>query len=360
MTQPPRLLFVPASGAEGAGEYFRCLTIAHAVRERWPDAAIRFIVNREAGYARDAPFAAVAVDGSPTFNTAVVNRTVDEHRPDVIVFDSAGRLAQLVHAQRAGAATVYVSSRYKTRWKGFRLRRMRRIDQHWLASPRFLGSRLTLWERAKLALLGRPEIEFLDPVRPVSDPARAAALLHSLGLAERGYVLFTAGGGGYRRAGMAASDVFGRAALEVHRRSGRRVIWVRGPNYKGAGLDGEGVLELGGLRPDEMQHLMAEAEVAVINGGSLLLQAVGSGTVAIAAPIAGDQPRRIDACARRGLAVAAALETEALARTALLLLEDPAQQDRIRQRLRQLALRNGAEQAVDALARLLARPKGSS
>lgn len=360
MSKTPRLLFVPASGAEGAGEYFRCLTIAHAVRERWPDAVIRFIVNREAGYARDAPFATVTVDGSPTFNTAVVNRTIDEYRPDVLVCDSAGRVAQLSHAQQAGAATVYVSSRYKTRWKGFRLRRMRWLDQHWLASPQFLGDALTLWERSKLALLRRPEVVFLDPVRPRSDPQRAAALLLSFGIERGSYVLFTAGGGGYRRAGTPASEVFGRAAMEVHRRSGRRVVWVRGPNYKGAGLDGEGVLELGGLRPDEMQHLVAEAEVAVINGGSLLLQAVGSGTVAIAAPVAGDQPRRIDACVRHGLAVAAALESEALAQAALMLLGNPARLDRIRRRLRRLALRNGAEQAVDALARLLARRKGFS
>ena len=52
----PRLLFVPVSGPYGMGEYARSAAIAHAARERWPQAAIRFLLSREAPYAADPPF----------------------------------------------------------------------------------------------------------------------------------------------------------------------------------------------------------------------------------------------------------------------------------------------------------------
>ena len=118
----PALLFVPASGAQGSGEYYRSLAIARAAQARWPAARICFIVNSAAGYARQCPFETVLVEGSPTYNTAAVNATIDRMKPDIVVFDSAGRVGQLAHARRRHAATVYVSSRFKTRWKGFRVR----------------------------------------------------------------------------------------------------------------------------------------------------------------------------------------------------------------------------------------------
>lgn len=369
MSASPRLLFVPASGAEGAGEYYRCLTFAQAARERWPDAAIQFVVNREAGYARGSPFETIPTDGSPTFNTAAVKRAIDAHRPDVLICDSAGRVAQLAHARKRGAATVYVSSRFKTRWKGFRLRRMHRLDQHWLAWPKFLEGGLTLWERTKLALLRGPEVVFLDPVQPGADAARAGAFLKSLGLVAGDYLLFTAGGGGYTRTGLPAPDIFGRAALEVHRATGRTVVWVKGPNYRGDGLldatiaAGQAtgrIVQLEVVRPDQMQDLLAGACIAVINGGSLLLQALGARVIAIAAPVAGDQPQRIEACVRRGLIVGAPLDTAALVKTTLDLMNAPGRSRELDAGLRALALGNGADQAVDALARLLARRRDVS
>jgi hypothetical protein len=364
MSEAPRLLFVPASGAEGAGEYYRCLTFAQAARARWPDAAIQFVVNREAGYARGSPFETIPTDGSPTFNTAAVKRAIDAHRPDVVICDSAGRVAQLAHARRQGAATVYVSSRMKTRWKGFRLRRMHRLDQHWLAWPRFLEGDLTFWERTKLALLRGPEVVFLDPVQPGADALRAGAFLKSLGLVAGRYLFFTAGGGGYTRTGLPAPDIFGHAALEVHQETGRTVVWVKGPNYRGEGLLAETIaagqatgriVQLDVVRPDQMQDLLAGAGIAVINGGSLLLQALAARVITVAAPVAGDQPQRIEACVRRGLIVGSALDTAALTRATLDLLDDPARCRTLDAELRALALGNGAEQAVDALARLLAR-----
>jgi len=355
----PRLLFVPASGARGAGEYFRCVSIAEAARRRWQECAVRFIVNRDAGYARGSAFETTLVDGSPTFSTAIVKRTLDEYRPDVAIFDSAGRVAQLAHAHRTGAATVYISSRFKTRWKGFRLRRMRQLDHHWLAWPRFLEGDLTTWERIKLKLMGRPEVVFLDPVRPDTDSQRAVQTLNRFGLSAGEYLLFSGGGGGYTAGGLSPPEIFGRAAIDVHQATARPVVWVRGPNYPGEGLNSSGIVQMDAVPPEQMMDLLANARLAVVNGGSLLLQALGTSTVAIAAPIAGDQPQRIDACVRLGLAAGSALDVAELSARTLELLSDISRCDSIRDRTRQLSLGNGAQQAVAAIERLCQRRAAS-
>lgn len=355
MNGPPRLLFVPASGAQGAGEYYRCVAIARGARARWPQAEIRFIVNTEARYAQSVPFPAVLVQGSPTYNNTAVNRVIGEFGPHLVIFDSAGRVAQFAHARRSGAATVYVSSRFKTRWKGFRLRRMRLMDQHWLAWPRFVEGELTRWERFKLQLMGRPEIVFLDPVHEPPDATRAAALRRRLGIGETPYLLFSAGGGGYSRSGAPAPEIFARAAIEVQRATGMQAVWVKGPNYDGKAFDASGPVVLGALRSDEMIDVLAGARLAVVNGGSLLLQAVALQVPTIAAPIAADQPPRIAACERQGIAVGAALDATVIVETTRALLGDANRLEQLRARTRQLNIGNGSEQAVDAIARLLAR-----
>jgi hypothetical protein len=355
----PRLLFIPASGARGAGEYFRCVSIAEAARRRWRECAVRFIVNRDAGYARGGAFETTLVDGSPTFSTAIVKRTLDEYRPDVAIFDSAGRVAQLAHARRAGAATVYISSRFKTRWKGFRLRRMRQLDQHWLAWPRFLEGDLNTWERIKLKAMGRPEVVFLDPVRPETDARRAVQTLNDLGLSTGEYLLFSGGGGGYSARGLSPAEIFGRAAIRVQQATGKPVVWIRGPNYAGDGLNSGGIVQMDAVPPGQMMDLLANARLAIINGGSLLLQALGTGTIAVAAPIAGDQPQRIEACVRLGLAAGSGLDVEELSARAVELLADIPRCDSIRDRTRQLSLGNGAQQAVAAIERLCVRRAAS-
>ncbi len=349
----PALLFVPASGAQGSGEYYRSLAIARAAQARWPDASIRFVVNSAAGYARGSAFATVLVEGSPTYNTAAVNAAIDAMQPDIVVFDSAGRVGQLAHARRRGAATVYVSSRFKTRWKGFRIRRMRVMDQHWLAWPRLLEGELTRWERLKLRLLGRPRAIFLDPVFEPPVPGRAAALRREIGIGEAPYLLFCAGGGGYERSGVPAPETFARAAIEVSRASGMKTVWVKGPNYEGSNFDNAGILALPALRPDQMTDLLAGAQIATINGGSLLLQALALHTPAVAAPVAGDQPGRIAACERQGVAVGAGLEPAALAGSTLALLGDAGRLAQLRARLVAAGLGNGSLQAVEAMEQLL-------
>jgi hypothetical protein len=355
----PRILFIPASGPRGAGEYFRSLTIAEGVRRRWPAADIRFVLSREAGYAQEAPFPVILVDRSPTYETGPVIRAIEELRPEIVIFDSAGRVAQFRGARRSGARVVYVSSRPKTRWKGFRLRRMLQLDQHWLAWPRFLDGDLSSWERLKLRLAPHVEIVFLDSLFPPPDPARAAAYRSQLGLDGDPYVLFCAGGGGYRSNGLSAPEIFGQAAIDAARGGGPRAVWVRGPNYAGKLAPPPELLSLGALGGQQMMDLLSGARLATINGGSLLLQALALKVPCVAAPVAGDQDARIRACAARGLLVASELDSAALAKAARALFDDAQRLQAIRTRLAELDLSNGVDKAVAALERLLAVRRGA-
>lgn len=354
----PRLLFVPVSGEKGVGEYYRLLAIAEGVQRRWPRARIHFVISRFAGYANDVPFPTVKIEGSPTFHTSAVRRAIGGLRPQVVVFDSGGRVAQLRDARRVGARTVYVSSRRKARWRGFRLRRMRYLDQHWLAWPRFLEGELTRWERLKLRVFASIRVVYLDSVYPPPDTARAADYCERLGLGGRRYALFCAGGGGYEHDGVPAPEIFARAAAQVCREAHLAAVWVRGPNYAGSVDPGTGVVSLGAVSATAMVDLLSSAGLGVINGGSLLLQALALKLPCVAAPVADDQAARIEACARRGLVVPAGLDSQELAVAALELLRSEGRLREIQQRVAALDLRNGVDQAVEALAGLLAGEGG--
>ncbi len=191
----PRLLFVPVSGAYGMGEYARSLAIAQGAKGRWPDASILFVLSRQAPYAASAPFPTALLDSSPTFHSAAVAALIEKWRPDAVLFDNAGRTAQLRAARRCGARVVYISARRRQRYKAFRLRWMRVIDEHWIAYPRFIAGDLTFFERLKLRYLRRPRVRFLDVVLDRRSARGADSILGRLGCVPGRYTLVVPGGG---------------------------------------------------------------------------------------------------------------------------------------------------------------------
>src|SRR5258707_492009 len=191
------------------GEYARSLAIAQAARRRWPRAEIHFILSRQAPYAATVPFAATLLDSSPTFHTRAVARSIKESRPTIVVFDNAGRTAQLRAARRQGARIVYISARIRQRRKAFRWRWMRMIDEHWIAYPELIAGELGWLERFKLKRLGRPAVRYLDVIlsRIEGDSIVARA-----GLKQRAFVLVVPGGGTGHPGANDAADQFLAAA----------------------------------------------------------------------------------------------------------------------------------------------------
>lgn len=352
--RPVRVLFVPVSGPAGAGEYFESLAIAAGVLGRWPDARVSFVLSRQARYARTVPFPTTLVESTPTRATEEVVRVIEKDPPDAVIFASGGRVAQFAAARRAGARVVCMSPRPTARNRSFRFRRMRVMDQHWISEPSFARVPLTRWERLKLALLPGVEVVFLDGLHEPIDERAVARRKAQFGLGDGQYVLLCPGGGGVF-GGVSAVPAFLAAARSLAAGTALAVLLVAGPN---SDLDEEGAgrLRIARALPNgELMGLVRDAALAVTTGGTLMLQSLMQGTACVAAPIAGDQPLRIAACARLGLVRPAQLSGESLAGAALDLLAHPDRLDGIRRQVRAAGLRNGVEVAVGALARLLGR-----
>ena len=371
--QAPRILFVPVSGTYGMGEYARCMAIAHAASRRWPHAAIHFVLSRAAPYAADVPFPATLLDSSPTFHSAAVIELFEKWRPEVVVFDNAGRTAQLRAARRLGARVVYISARQRQRRKAFRWLWMTLIDEHWIAYPEFIAGSLGFCERLKLKIAGRPVVRYLDVILPRADLGRRRAILSRAGCGAGTFVLVVPGGGtGHPGADDAAAQFM--AAARALAAAGVPTVYV-GPTSAGGGrrksgdanadagtgasaaaIDAAGEPNwhpLGPLPQADLAELMRSARLIVANGGSTLLQAIACGGACIAVPIAKDQIERTRRCVAAGVAVAAARDSAGMVQAADRLLQNEPQRAALAGRAAHLELADGVEVATQALCALV-------
>jgi len=334
------------------GEYARSSAIARAVKKRWPSAAVHFMLSRAAPYAAQAPFPTTLLASSATFNSAAVIDFIRSWRPHVVVFDNAGRTAQLRAAQRLGAHIVYISARRRQRARAFRLRWMALIDEHWIAYPRFIAGDLSLLERLKLKLLRRPAVRYLDVIFSRPDAARRAQVLSQAHCEPGHYVLVVPGGGtGHPGAG-AAVDEFLAAARNLA--AGGVVTAFVGPeNSSRAAPGGPNFRALGTLPQADLAALMCGARLIIANGGSTLLQSIACGSACVAVPIARDQAARIRGCVARGVAAAAELGAADIESKAIALLGDEPARAALARRASAMALADGIEVAVQALGRFI-------
>jgi glycosyltransferase involved in cell wall biosynthesis len=340
------------------GEYARSLAIARAASRRWPGASIHFALSREAPYAADAPFPTTLLASSPTFHSSAVIGLLENWRPDVVIFDNAGRTVQLRAARRLGARVVFISARARQRRKAFRPRWMRLLDEHWIAYPEFIAGRLRLIERLKLQMFrNRPVVRYLDVILSRADPARDGAVLSRVGCGAGTFVLVVPGGG---TGHPGAADAVGRFLAAARSLAARGVATVYvGPGDAALGVgESESPVEpnwhrLGPLPQAELAELMGAAQLIVANGGSTLLQAIACGKACVAVPIAKDQDERIRRCVAARVAVAAPLEADGIVQAALRLLHDEPQRAALAARAAHLGLTDGVEVAIQALSRLI-------
>jgi hypothetical protein len=340
----PRILFVPA--------------IAAAVQRRWPAASVQFLLSRAAPYAASAPFPTTLLATSATFQSAAVVRVLETWRPQVVVFDNAGRTAQLRAAQGVGARVVYVSARRRQRTKAFRLRWMRVIDEHWIAYPEFIAGKLTALERLKLRLLRRPTVRYLDVICSRPTLEQRAALMSHAGCTPGAYVLVVPGGG---TGHPGADDAVGQFLAVARQLAalGTPTVFV-GPASPASPANSpsteaaDAKLRLTGALPQSaLAGFMSGARLVITNGGSTLLQAIAGGAACLAVPIARDQIGRIRRCVRAGVAIGAGPDAAGIVEKACSLLNDEQARAALAQRAGGLRLADGIEVAVGALDKLL-------
>jgi len=327
------------------GEYARTLAFANALAARAPATEIHFALSREAPYASDVAFPHTLLPSSPTFHSDLMTDLIRKFRPTLVVFDNAGRTAQLRAAVRVGAKVIYVSSRPRQRRKAFRLSWMRMLDVHWIAYPEFIAGSLGVFERAKLKLLGRPYIRYLDTILPPSNAALSREMAAKFGTTVGQYVLVVPGGGTQHPGAENAPQVVADAARKLAERGVDTVlvgVEARATNSR---------LRVGARMPmAQLAELIRGARLVISNGGDTLLQTIACARPCVAVPIAGDQAFRIRNCERAGLATGVALDSDEIVRAAMQRLEKP----RLDQRSREgrIELTNGIEVAVDVMERL--------
>jgi hypothetical protein len=286
---------------------------------------------------------------SPTFHSREVIALMQALEPDVVIFDNAGRTAQLRAARALGAQVVFISARSRQRRKAFRWRWMRLISEHWIAYPEFIAGSLTFVERFKLKVLQRPIVRYLDVILA---PGAPGGILTRLGLTSGTYVLVVPGGGtGHPGAQDAVAQFL--AAARALAREGVATLFL-GPLTAGDERDGPPALRcLPSLPQSELAEAMRGARLVLANGGSTLLQAIACGRACVAVSIAQDQVKRINACVSAGVAIAADLDAAGMLKQVQLLLRDESARAGLAERARGLKLADGVGIAMTALARLV-------
>ncbi|HEU4626060.1 MAG TPA: hypothetical protein VFS52_14930 [Steroidobacteraceae bacterium] len=327
------------------GEYARALALATALVARAPRTQIHFALSREAPYAADTPFPHTLLPSSPTFHSNKMAELIRTFRPTLVVFDNAGRTAQLRAAVRFGAHVVYVSSRLRQRRKAFRLSWMRMLDEHWIAYPQFIAGSPSLLERAKLKWLGRPTLRYLDAVLPPADAELAAEVMARFDTTPGHYVLVVPGGGTQHPGAENAPQVVAEAARKLAERGINTVLVGVEPLASAAQLRVAPRMPMA-----QLAELIRGARLVISNGGDTLLQTIACGRPCVAVPIAGDQAYRIQKCVRAGLARGTILDSDAIARAALDALENHSRQSRNGKAHREVT--NGMDVALSALERL--------
>lgn len=278
------------------GEFARARSLADAVQARWPEVETHFVLHREAPYVQGFHHPVTLLPASPTLCTAEVRAVIESLRPRVVVFDNAGRTAQLRAARRAGARVVYISSRARQRYKAFRLHWMRLLDDHWISYPAMITGEPGIFERAKLRLLGQPQLRFLDAVLAPADQAAADVLLKDFGNPQ--LLIVPGGGSGFHDSAMTPQH-FAHWGEELAR-AGHRVVFVAGPALKDWMSAETQMRVLRGVGGGALRALLERTQVVLVNGGDTLLQAMVLGKACVTVAIAGDQAARIERCRALG------------------------------------------------------------
>jgi hypothetical protein len=324
------------------GEYARSLAIARACQSQWPKARLHFMLSQEAPYAANVPFPATLLQSSPTFHTKAVIALMNSFQPTVVIFDNAGRTAQLRAARRCGARVVYISARARQRRKAFRWRWLNLLDAHWIAYPEFIAGSLTAFERFKLRWHRRVNVRFLDVILSPDNASSRTALF-----AAGSFALLVPGGGtGHPRA---------RDAVQQFE-STARALAAQGIPTVMVGVVGAAAPSLTllpSLPQVELAQLLREARLVIANGGSTLLQAIASGAACVAVPIADDQAARIRHCVQAEVAVEAELDSTRMLAAVLRLWNDEPARRGLAQRAANLQLADGVQVAITGLKELV-------
>lgn len=293
---PERVLFIPVSSSSGIGEYMRSLVIAKTLEKRWPCLEIHFILNKQVSYFSKCPYIVHGCEQSPTKETEVVNRIIERVRPDLVIFDAAGRAKQFAKAKAVGAKVAFISQHNKKRNRGLKLNRLFNTDVHWVAQPGYTMKPISCWQKAKLTLFNKAPPQNIGPVFELSDIDYQHQLLARFNLIQGQYIIFNAGSGGHLIGDELAANIYFQAAQRVASQFKVKCIMVFGDNYSEKLPQSSNVICIQSMPNQDFISLLANAMICVISAGDTLLQSIALKKPCVATAISPDQPARLKIC----------------------------------------------------------------
>lgn len=308
-----KILFVPVSSPKGIGEYMRSMCLAEEIKQRHPQADIRFVLNQQTEYHKNCPFPVRLTPRSPTLHTKLVNNYISEFHPDVVLFDASGRVGQLRHCKKLGIKTVFICPRSKKLSKGLALRRLQYTDRIWLVQPQFALKALSLWAKFKLRLLHKTPPLPVGPIFAKPDKNLAQKLHKKYQVDAGKYIVVSSGSGGHYVNNMLVTDIFADAAIKISQQCDLKVIVVYGLNANTKHRNDPSIIEIPHLEPSEFNSLLQQANAALLAGGSSLLQSLTYHLKVVAAPITEEQVGRVSLCASLNLLVQSDMNASSMA-----------------------------------------------
>ena len=356
MPKSKRILFLPVSSTVGMGEYVRSLCLAKELSRVCPDIQVAFGLNRRAAYFDGCPFEVFPLEDTPTRCTDAVLEMIDQFAPDLVIFDASGRVRQLAGCKQRNIKTVFVAQHQRKLNRALRFRRIKYTDLILVAQPPAFMKPLAVLQRCWLKLFHKTEPVIVGPIFADVSREQAQEYLIKTGLVAGDYVVVNAGGGGNMlgSAGttVAAIALFVDAIQGLARDTGKQVVVIPGMNYKGT-LSPKlpnNVKVIAHCEEHEFNILLANANAALLSGGSALLQAIASGLKQIlAVPVAKDQRERIALCEKYYGIKSCAPELAALKEKCRVVFRDKS--DTVT--ASEAPLENGLHKAVSAIVALL-------
>lgn len=318
----PGILFIPVSCPQGIGEYMRSLIIAQHLSTHYSNADIRFVLSKHAPYVNDCPYQTYTSKSSATKDTASVKRAIDDFKPNLVIFDCAGRAKQFAYAQKSGAKVVFISQHKRKRSKGLRLKRLINCDLHWVVQPDFLMPPLSYYAKLKLNYFNKPAPKNIGSVFLKPDLQRENTFLAQHQLNNQTFFLFNAGSGGHQLDNQLAADIFYQAAREFSHHCNITCVMLFGSNYPKA-IPGNSpqLINFSNIDNLDFISLLKNARGCVISAGDTMLQSIALQKSCVAVPIAKDQPTRLKICQQLGLVIGASLDKDHIMQQAKQLTE---------------------------------------
>ena len=297
----------------------RSLIVANALKKRWPDITIHFILNEQVSYIKDCPHLVHTCVGSPTKDVDNVQKIINDVNPDLVIFDASGRGSQFKQAKAIGAKVAFISQHKKKRNRGLKLNRLLHTDIHWVVQPGYCINKISAWHKAKLFLLNKHAPKNVGPVFEISDTEYQHTLLQHLALTAQGYVVFNAGSGGHKIKGNLASDIYFQAAKAFNRKTAIKCVIIFGSNYPQR-LPEDPSSEIVCIKTignKDFMSLINGAKGCVVSAGDTLLQCIALHKPCVASSVSPDQPTRLKRCSNKHLVMAAEPSSDNLVKQAV-------------------------------------------